>query len=332
MIQIKLIGGNKIMSEQVVLKELLNSQRVIGTLKEMNLERKQNKKDPSKMQIQGNIVVMSEVAGKVHEHRIELFAFTTSKLAKGYETVMKEYKAADVVGKENATRVQVQGNLDINDYMNQEQKLVTSNRNRGVFVNRIDDPSVQDEALLQAELIITGVRPATDKEGVETGEYKLEGFTVGYNGTVIELKNMIVGEDLADVITEHYEVGATGKLTFAVNNYVEVIEGAPKENDEAAGFGMQVDLDNQIKKYVRELRVVGGFPPYYDERAYSEEQIEFAKKTRALKLQEVKNAVPATPPTGQGGFGVNGQGNAGKPADPFAGGGQIDISDDDLPF
>ena len=324
------------MSEQIVLRELLNSQRIIGTLKEMNLERKQNKKDPSKMQIQGNIVVMSEVAGKVSEHRIELFAFTTSKLAKGYETVMKEYKAADVVGKENATRVQVTGNIDINDYMNGEGKLITSNRNRGVFVNRIDDPSIQDEALAQVELVITNVQPALDKDQLETGEYKLSGFTVGYNGTVIELKNMIVGTDLADVITEHYEVGSTGKLTFAVNNYVETIEGAPKEDDGASGFGMQVDLDNTIKNYVRELRVVGGFPPYFDERAYTEEQVDLAKKTRALKLQEVKNAVPATPPKAAGGFGVNGAAPSGNgaPADPFGGntGNPIDISDDDLPF
>lgn len=320
------------MSEQVQLRELLNSMRIIGTLKEMNLERRPNKKDPSKTQIQGNIVVMSEVAGKVSEHRIELFAFTTSKLAKGYETIMNEYKAADVVGKEAATRVQVTGNLDINDYMGQDQQLRTMNRNRGVFVNRIEDPAIQDEALLQAEIVVTNVTPATDKEGIETGELKLEGFSVGYNGTVIEFKNMIVGEDLADVISEHYEPGSTGKLTFAVNNYVEVVEGAPKEDDGAAGFGMQVDLDNQVKNYVRELRVIGGFPPYLDEKAYTEEQIDLAKKTRALKLQEVKNNVPATPPAA-GGFGTNAAPKTTTNMDPFAGtNGQIDISDDDLPF
>lgn len=320
------------MSEQTNLRELLNSQRIIGTLKEMNLERKQNKKDPSKMQIQGNIVVMSETEGKVHEHRIELFAFTTSKLAKGYETVMREYKAADDVGKENATRVQVTGNIDINDYVGQDGELRTFNRNRGVFVNRVEDPSVQDEALAQVELVVTGVSPATDKDGVETGEYKIKGFTVGYNGTIIELKDMIVGEDLADVITEHYEVGSTGKLTFAVNNYAEVVETEVEATDESAGFGVQVDLDNTVKNYVRELRVVGGFPPYFDERAYSEEQIELAKKTRALKLQEIKNNVPAAPPTGAGGFGVNGTAPTTN-ADPFANtGSPIEISDDDLPF
>jgi hypothetical protein len=318
------------MSEQIVLRELLNSQRIVGTLKEMNLERKPNKKDPSKTQIQGNIVVMSEVDGKVSEHRIELFAFTTSKLAKGYETVMKEYKAADVVGKDNATRVQVTGNIDINDYMGQDQVIRTNNRNRGVFVNRIEDPAIQDEALAQVELIVTNIQPATDNEGIETGELKLEGFTVGYNGTVIELKNMIVGQDLADVISENYEPGSTGKLTFAVNNYVEVIEGEPKEDDGAAGFGMQVDLDNQVKKYVRELRVIGGFPPYLDDKAYTDEQVDLAKKTRALKLQEVKNNVPNTPPTGAGGFGANAAPKTN--VDPFATGGQIDISDDDLPF
>jgi hypothetical protein len=321
------------MTEQKKLKELMNNIRVTGTLKSVDLEVKPNKKDPKVKQIMGSIVVMVEDAanGRVHEHEINLFAKDSSKLFKGYNTVKNEFKAADVVGKENADRVTVVGSIDENLYMGQDGELREFNRNRGLFVNRVTEQETADEAIAQIELVITGLREKTDSEGIETGEFAIDAFTVGYNNGVTKLRNLVVGTDLADVITENYEVDSTGKLTFAMNNYVEFEEQEDSDpfEEEEGGFGVQVDISNgPIKKYVRELRVIGGFPPYADERALEEEDIKFAKQIRALKVQEVKNSVPATPPasqSGAGGFGVN-------TTDPFASDGTIDISDDDLPF
>lgn len=317
------------MTEQRKLKELQNTVRITGTVKEINLEVKPNKKDPSVKQIQGNIVVQSIIGDKVNNHRVELIAKESSKLFKGYDTIRKEAKSIDVSGKEAATRVTVTGSIDGNDYVSQDGQLHETNRIRGLFVNRLEgeQAAVPDAAIAQIELVVTGFRPIV-KDEEETGEFTIDAFTIGYNSSVIKLQNLVVGTDLADVITENYEENSTGKLTFQINNYVEVVEKEVDPFEEAAGgFGVQVDLGNEVRNYTRNLKVIGGFPPYLDERALEDEDIVFAKQIRALKLQEVLNNVPATPPTQPGGFGNNGFG------DPFANDNKtIDISDDDLPF
>jgi hypothetical protein len=316
------------MTEQRKLRELSNSIRITGTLKEMNLEIKPAKADKAwKNQVMGNLVILVELDGKLNEHRVEFFAKDTSKLYKGYETVINEYKSIDKHGKENATRLTVTGNVDGNDYMGSDGQLNERNRNRGLFINRVEDETIPDEAVAVIELVVTGLRPLNDKEGIENGRYAIDGFTVGFEGkNVIVLRNLEVGEKLADVITSNYEIGSTGKLTFQMNNYVEVSAKPVDPFAETGGFGVQVEIGDEVKNYTRNLEVIGGFPPYVDERAYEEEDIVFAKKLRALKLQEVKNSTPAVPPRQAGGFGAN----AAK--DPFVNAGPIDISDDDLPF
>jgi hypothetical protein len=327
------------MTEQKKLRELANSVRVVGTLKEVNLEIKPNKNDPKILQIMGDVVVtvVDKKNNRVNEHKLGLFAKHTSKLFKGYKTIMNDFKSSDVVGAENADRVQVTGSVDENVYMSNGE-LKAFNRLRGLFVNRIDDAALaknpnlaNDEAIAQVEVLVKGITPKTDKEGIETDEFSIKAYTVGYNNGVHEIRDIVVGSDLADVITENYEIDSTGLLTFAINNYVEIEEEQEEDPfaSQEGGFGVQVDISNgPVKNYTRELRVIGGFPPYLDGRELQEEDIRLAKQIHDLKIQEVKSSVPDTPPaqTGGNGFGTN--------ADPFAGGnsGPIDISDDDLPF
>lgn len=329
------------MTEQKKLRELANNVRIVGTLKEVNLEVKPNKLDPTVMQIMGNIVVIVEEKSKnrIHEHTVNLFAKHTSKLYKGYMTIKDQFKPADVVGKDAADRVSIVGSIDENIYMGQDQQLKEFNRIRGLFVNRVDEAALSkqpslanDEAIAVLEFVVTNLRPKTDKEGIETGEVCIDSITVGYNNGVHSLHDVIVGTDLVDVITENYEINSTGKLTFAINNYVELEEREvdPFASTNEGGFGVQVDIsDGPIKHFFRELRVIGGFPPYFDERALDEDDIKLARQIHALKVQEVKNNVPAVPQTqtASNGFGTN----AGNPfATPT--GNTIDISDDDLPF
>lgn len=322
------------MTEQKKLPELANNIKIVGTLKEVNLEIKPNKNDAKVMQIMGNIVVLVQQPklNRIHEHRINLFAKDSSKLFKGYKTIKDQFKASDVVGKDQADRVSVTGSIDENIYLSNGE-LRQFNRNRGLFINRVDDsalakdPSLaNDIAVAQIELVVDSISPATDKEGAETGEYKISGFTVGYNNGVHRLHKMIVGENLADVITENYEKNTLGKLTFEINNYAEVeeVEEDPFAG-ESGGFGVQVDVSGgPVTNFVNELRVIGGFPPNL-EKQLDEEDLKFARQIHALKVQEVKSSVPATPPANNNtGFGST---------DPFANtGAPIDISDDDLPF
>lgn len=315
------------MTDQKQLRELANNVRITGTLKEVNLAVKPNKKDPGVKQIQGNIVIIVKIDNKVNEFRVELFAKETSKLFKGYQTVMNDYQPADKVGIDQADRLTVTGSINGNDYISGDGQLVETTRNRGLFVNRVTDPSVPDEAIAQIEIVVKNVKPLTDRDGIETGEYGIDAFTVGYGSSVTVLKNIVVPEKLVDVITENYQIGSTGKLTFKMNNYQEVVE--KPVDDAAGGFGIQVDIGNEATNYVRNLEVIGGFPPYFDERAYEEEDIALANRTRALHLQSVTNAAPDTPPQMLNGFG---QAGFDKPAGSPAAPGAIDISDDDLPF
>lgn len=319
--------------QQVKLKELENNVRISGILKEVNLEIKPNKKEPNIKQIMGNIVVMVEDPTKkvVNEHEINLFAKESSKLFKGYVTVMNEYKAADVVGKENADLVTVQGSLDENKYLGSDGIVKQFNRIRGLFVNRVEALE-KHEALAQMEVVVQGITPneiIVDGVPQQNGELKLNVLTVGYNNTVNKIHDIIVPTNLANTIQQAYMQGSTGKLTFEIQNYVELVETKPDPLAEQGGFGMQVDLGGAVKKYNRKLLVVGGFPPYYDERAMSEDDIRFMNQIRNLEIDNIKNTVPATPQvnTGVGGFGINNP-------DPFAAGnnGPINISEDDLPF
>lgn len=319
-------------TEQVKLPELANSVKVVGTLKEVNLEIKPNKKDPSVKQIMGDIVVTVVDGQRINEHRVNLFAKETGKLFKGYKTIKDTYKSSDLVGSENADRVSVVGSISGNDYMNSEGELISTNRIRGLFVNRVEqkdiakDPSLAtDSAVAQVELVVTGFTEVLGQDDVPTGELYIKGFTVGYNNSIVELKKMVIGEDLAEAVRSMYPENSTGKLNFKMNNYVEVVE-RKKENFDVPGFGIQVDIGGTFDRYVNELRLIGGVPPYYDEREYTEENIKLAKQTRALHLEEIKNAVPATPPAKQADPNTFGQ-------DPFSTtSATIDISDDDLPF
>lgn len=328
-------------NEQIKLRELANGVSISGVLKEVNLEIKPNKKDPRVKQIMGNIVVMvnDQVRGVIHEHEINLFAKEGGKLYKGYVTIMNEYKPADQYGAANADLVTVTGSLDENVYVS-NGTLKEFNRIRGLFVNRVDALE-KHEAVAQLEVYIQSISDREvlqDGVGVPNGELNITALTVGYNNSVSKIGKIVVPANLADVIRENYIVGSTGKLNFEIVNYVEQTKVEQDPMAASEGFGMQVEVST-AKTYHRQFTVIGGFPPYYDERAISEDDARLMNQIRNVKIEEIKNSVPDTPPsTGVGGFGNANPGFGATPGfgaggDPFAANkGPIEVSEDDLPF
>lgn len=53
---------------------------------------------------------------------------------------------------------------------------------------------------------------------------------------VIELKNTIVGAELAEAFMDLYPVGSTGQLNFKINNYA-VVDEVKESNQVSHGFG-----------------------------------------------------------------------------------------------
>lgn len=310
------------MSNTTQLRQLQNTVEIVGTLKSKDLEVKTSRAGNQYMS--GKLVVESVFDNKVQEQVVKVMVMATSKLFKGIETVKNEYKTIEADGRENADRVRITGELKINRYYGQDGALREFNEIKGVFYNRLDPSNDQpDKAIASIEVIVDGFNPVLDKEQLPTGEYNVTAFTVGWGNDVIDLKKLTIGAELAQPFMDLYTPGSTGRMNFKLNNYVVV-----QENTNAAathGFGSKETAGGTIEKYVSNIEIIGGDIPYFQQKEYTFEEIETAKKVKALVMQSLEkpsDTPPSTPPTG---FGNSGDSQTQTNKD------NIDITEDDMP-
>jgi hypothetical protein len=236
----------------------------------------------------------------------------TSKLYKGIQTMMNEYKSVDAVGEQDADRIKVTGEVELEEYYGKDDTLKSFNKIKGVFFNRLDESTDQpDKAIASIETVVKSFAPV-DVEG-EILHYAVNCFTVGYGEKVVELKKVIVNNQMADAMQNLYESGSTGRLTFNLNNYVEKIEKEVAEEPVSMshGFGSEekVEASRVFDKFVNNYEITGGDLPFEEPKALTVEQIQAAERSLALAREELKQAktqAPATPkataqPTGFGG-------------------------------
>ncbi|WP_176519043.1 hypothetical protein [Priestia megaterium] len=292
------------------LRQLENTVEIVGTLKSKELEVKTSRAGNKYMS--GKLVVSSKFDNKVQDQVIKVFIMASSKLFKGIETVKNEYRTIDADGVNAADRIRVTGEMKLNEYYNSQGKLVQFNEIKGVFFNRLDETNDQpDKAIASIETVVEGFVDKLDKDNLPTGEFKVNGFTVGFGNDVIELQNAVIGADLAASFMSLYQPGQTGRLTFKLNNYVLVEEQEVVEQAPSHGFGSTETIEaNVIKDYVNNMEIIGGDMPLFAPKEYSVEEIAKAKQVRALKLQEMQQPAPPTPPANTGfGQGVSTQPN-----------------------
>lgn len=289
-------------NQNIELRQLANSVEIVGTLKSKELEVKTSKKGNTYMS--GKLVVASEFDGKVNELNIKVFIMQKSKLFKGIETVKNEYKTIEKDGKEAADRVRITGELKLNEYYNGQGNLVQFNEVKGVFFNRLDDTNDQpDKAIASIETVVESFTEKLDADKLPTGDYEVNAFTVAWGNEVIEFKNTVIGEALAQSFMDLYQPGSTGRLTFKLNNYVELEE---KEEEVPAapthGFGTTetVETSNTIKNFVNNIEIIGGDMPFFGTKEYTPDEIENAKQVRNLALQALEAPASDVPQTNTG--------------------------------
>jgi hypothetical protein len=285
--------------QQHQLRQLKNVVEIVGTLKSKELEVKTSKN--GNRFIGGRLVIESKFDNKIQELPVKVFVMETSKLYKGIETVKNEYKTIEDHGKENADRIKVTGEIRLNEYYGPDGVLRQYNEIRGVFFTRLDKNDQQpDKAIASIETVVEGYSERFGPNGEPTGEYNVQCFTVGWGNEVIELKDVIIGPELAEAFMSLYMPGSTGRLTYKINNYVE-LEEKQEEQPAQHGFGTTETVSAPvIKRFVSNLEIIGGDVPFIDDRAYTEEDIQLAKQIRALKLQSLQQPVPEVPPTNTG--------------------------------
>ncbi|MCY9166536.1 hypothetical protein [Bacillus atrophaeus] len=243
---------------------------------------------------------------------------TENAIAKGYQTIVSEYKSIAEHGRDEADKVRItQGKIGLNEYYTQGNlksypQLMTN------FVNRLDaNEEFNPKAEFDVELFVKNVAEEKVK-GEETGRVNLNGYIPLYNGKVIPF-TFVVSKEGSQYVEDNYEKGATVNVFGKIINYKE-----QKVTTKAAAFGEDKKEITSITK--REYLVTGGNDPYDEDskNAFNPDSIKKALTEREIYLKEMKKNENNKDDNKKSGFGGSAPNN--KPSKP------VEISDDDLPF
>lgn len=218
------------------------------------------------------------------------------------EKIMKEYVsiAASDESKADAIRI-TQGKIVMNEYY-RDEKLVSFPRIQASFVTRIKRTEMKPTATFSTNFVVGSKSYETDREGVETGRYRVQGILPQYGGKVDVVPFYVVSEAAIESISSYWEsydtVSAVGKLNFSstTEDYTIPVD-----------FGEPEVRTRTIN--VSEFIITGGSQePLDGERAYNKDDIDAGLAERKQRLENSKNksnnnhAATATKPKPNLGF------------------------------
>lgn len=173
-----------------------------------------------------------------------------NKTFAGVMTVMNEYKSIADVGEDEADRVRASGQINLFRSNNNGNEIVSYTSN---FFNRIkNNQTFEPKAEFEIEMYIKSLVPEMNKDGEETGRYKIVGWVPTFNG--IEPLDLIVPEELADQVSSIYEPKQTARF------YGNIVQNVTYETIERPmAFGVKKESK---ANFINELVVTGGSPVY----------------------------------------------------------------------
>ncbi|AHZ16078.1 hypothetical protein [Bacillus velezensis] len=242
---------------------------------------------------------------------------TDNAIAKGYQTIISEYKSIAEHGRDEADKVRItQGKIGLNEYYAQgifkSYPQLTTN-----FVNRLDaNEEFNPRAEFDVELFVKNVTEEKVK-GEETGRVNLNGYIPLYGGKVIPFE-FVVTKEGSQYVENNYEKGSTVNVFGKIINFKE-----QKVTTKTAAFGE--DKKEITTNSKREYLITGGNDPYDEDskNAFKADAIKKALTEREIYLDELKKEGNKENDK-KSGFGGSAPNN--KPSKP------VEISDDDLPF
>lgn len=270
------------MSEQNTLREASNTVVIEGVLLEV---RHNEWKSGKGLNIELDIEVAENEVHTVNGmSKFQKNDGTENGIAKGFQTIINEYKSVAEHGREEADKVRVtQGSIDLNEYYGQDGLLKSYPQIRTNFVNRLAaNDEFDPRAEFDVEVVVAKVSEEKDKDQEETGRVKLKGYIPLFGGKVIPF-DFVVSEEGSEYVEQNYEKGETVNIFGKIINFKE-----KKTVKKAAAFG----ADKEVTTYntVREYLVTGGAEPYEEDnkKAYDPELIGKALTEREVYLEELK--------------------------------------------
>lgn len=290
------------MSETTNLRQADAVVDVVGIVSENKLE--EVTKD-GKTSIRGDLVIQTDDINFV---TFSVFVNETkddgseNKTYAGIKTVMNEYKSVAKVGRENATKVTVSGQIRPNSYVGRDGNVHVGIRHQSSFFNRYNGNPEEFEphAWFELEMFISEIVPETytsgENIGDETGRAVVKGWMPTYNG--IEPITLIApAEDgIAEAILDDYNPGETVKFYGNIVNSRAVIEetipvkiGKPRVKVRTI-YKNEMIITNASEAYGEDSDMPTPTP-------YDVEVIKKATADRELRLEEEKNKAKKPEPT-----------------------------------
>ena len=173
-----------------------------------------------------------------------------NKTFAGVMTVMNEYKSIADVGEDEADRVRASGQINLFRSNNNGNEIVSYTSN---FFSRVKNTqNVEPKAEFEVEMYIEKFIPEFNKDGEETGRYKIEGWVPTFNG--IEPLTLFVPQELVDAASDAYQSKQTARF------YGNIIQNVTYETKEIPmAFGVKKKVEPQ---FINELVVTGGSIAY----------------------------------------------------------------------
>lgn len=278
-----------------MLRQAENKVRIEGILSEINIDYKSFVKDGKTVEaIGGNIKVHTEqmINGETKILEIPVQMFATKLTSKGtsnpayesIERVMKEYSSIAAVGEEAADRIRItNAQIQMNEYYApNSDKLTSFPRINCSFVTKVKPSEYKPVATFEAEFVVASKAYELDKEGNETGRYKINAILPQYGGKVDVIPMYSVNENVTNAISEYWNEGdtvkASGRLMFTSESKVvstPVDFGEPEEK--------------VVTVSVSDLLITGGSQePLSGEYAFDTAEIQSALAERKVRLEGQK--------------------------------------------
>ena len=287
------------------LNELKREMKVIGRAKDIERVREGEAKSSGKKYLAYTLIVAveNEKTGTVDDIKVDFFSMEGSSPYTSQTKFLAEGKTVANSSREEANVVSIAGRIELEEYVNKNGKHVVFNKLQGAFIHRLDE-DMKHRAVANVETVITEIKDKLNEDDLPTGEKVLNGFTVGYKENVIVIKEAIIPKQLAEDFVKLYREGQTAMLTYQYINRVIKEDKDEVVEDEAptAAFGAVADIDagrsKTFTKFDNRTLVVGGFQPYDEDLALTQDEIKQALELRKAKENEVVNStydIPAPP-------------------------------------
>ena len=170
----------------------------------------------------------------------------------------------------------------MNEYWATEETLISYPRISASFVSKIKKDELNPKATFNVEFMVGGVKPAVDKDGVETGGIKIAGIVPQYKGAVDVIEFVAHDPNVVDAISNYWKKGDTVKASGRLN-FSSTVETIVIHQD----FGEDQERTRTIN--MSELVITGGSQnPLEGDFAFDVSEVNKAYEERKARLAEAK--------------------------------------------